>query len=161
MAAVRLFTQNMGDPFPARRRSLVTWGARFFTILLAALAGSFVLWDPLILDEESHLQRITEHSARAVRAGLAAAMRARLLTQIRLSRLLKPGHPVPTEALEVAQLSLEYEPGTIAVEWIDRNGELRATLARDRDAKWLVPLSTGLTSPILRAEVLAGRPHLA
>lgn len=151
----------MPDRFPARRRSRVTWAARLLTIVLAALAGSFILWDPLTIDEERHLQRIMQHSARGVRAGLAAAMRARLLSQVRRARLLKPGREVSAESVDVAELLLEHDPGIIAIQWIDRKGGPRTIIARDPEEEpRLLSVIDRLATSLPIAAALEGRPHV-
>ena len=55
-------------PLPARALQVAS-------VLLGVLAGSLALWDPLEIDERTHVQRITSHAVESVRAVIAATSR--------------------------------------------------------------------------------------
>ena len=113
---------------PIRRweRVLVVLG-----IALAALAGSFALWDPLDIDERAHVRRITKHSAEGVRADLEAEMGSLLLAQ-RLVARVWGGRAALTRAdwEREAGLFLDHNPSFVLVEWNDPGRGVRWSRAR-------------------------------
>lgn len=93
------------------------WGA---AIGLCALAGSFALWDPLDLDERTHVQRITQHATLGVAADLEAEFRSLLGSQALLARAWAGGSGLTREEWEhEAWLFVHNHPGTVMLEWLD------------------------------------------
>ena len=103
-------------------RPVGQWLLWSLIVLLVALAGSFVLWDPLDVDERAHIHRITRHAAEGVRADLDAELRSVLDAQAQLARSWAAGVGLTREQWEgEARLYLEHHPGCLLVEW--RDGE--------------------------------------
>ena len=99
---------------------------------LAALAGSFVLWDPLAVDERAHVQRITRHAAEAARAGLEGELRSLLGAQTLLARSWAESGPLThTEWEYEAKLFFENHPGCLIVEWLDFRSGVRRRRSRE------------------------------
>jgi signal transduction histidine kinase len=100
-------------------------------IALAALAGSFALWDPLDIDERAHIRRITKHSAEGVRADLEAEMGSLLLAH-RLVARVWGGRAALTRAdwEREAGLFLDHNPSFVLVEWNDPGRGVRWSRAR-------------------------------
>jgi signal transduction histidine kinase len=101
-------------------------------VLLAALAGSFVLWDPLAVDERAHVQRITRHSAEAARAGVEGELRSLLGAQTLLARSWAESGPLTRDEWEYeARLFFDNHPGCLLVDWVDFRTGVRWRRSRE------------------------------
>jgi signal transduction histidine kinase len=117
---------------PARRHFLHERVLLGLAFSLAALAGSFVMWDPLAIDERAHIQRITRHAAEAARAGIAGELRSLLGAQTLLARSWAESGPLTHAEWEYeASLFFDNHPGCLVVEWIDFRSGVRWRRSRD------------------------------
>ena len=125
---------------------------------LAALAGSFALWDPLAIDERAHVQRITRHAAEAARAGLEGELRSLLGAQTLLARSWAESGPLThTEWEYEAKLFFENHPGCLIVEWLDFRSGVRRRRSRvglgQQEADALASQAWPLATEQARAEL--------
>lgn len=146
----------MQSPPPRRSRWVAgAWAAAF---VLAVLAASFSLWDPLDADERAHLRRLTAQTVTSVRADLEADLTSRVLAQVRLAELRgweEPGESFSSVEWNLnSQLFLEHYPSELALEWVDaeynvcwemdRNGGSNPRVAKQ-------PVNQNLRADLLRA----------
>jgi signal transduction histidine kinase len=112
-------------------------------VALAALAGSFALWDPLEVDERAHVRRITQHAAEGVRADLEAEMGSLIYGQRLMARLWGSRQGLGRSEWErEAELFLDYNPSFMLIEWHDPVRGVRWSRAR-RGADPAAVLSNG------------------
>ncbi|RPJ81082.1 MAG: hypothetical protein EHM13_11015, partial [Acidobacteria bacterium] len=134
------------------------WGA---IIVLAGLGASLALWDPLEIDEQSHIRHITAQTAESIRADLEADLRSRLLAQIRLGELRGWEEFTPPGILEWTlncSLFLRHYPADLTLEWTDANGRVTWTMeGKHAPSSRLAPVR-GLTLPPV---VATARPSSA
>ena len=129
-----------------------------FAVSLAALAGSFVLWDPLAIDERAHVQRITRHSAEAARAVVEGELRSLLGAQALLARSWTESGPLSPGELEYeTKLFFNNQPGCLLVEWHDFQTGVRWRRSREGlstpDADAIASLALTAEGDSLRAEL--------
>lgn len=93
---------------------------------LAGLAGAFVLWDPLTIDEQTHLRRLTRHYAEAIRIGLEETLNDKLRSHVRLAQVWRSRQPGSTDA-EAVRTAFQHQPGMIAIQWMDAEGRVAYT----------------------------------
>jgi signal transduction histidine kinase len=97
-------------------------------VVLASLAGSLALWDPLDIDDRAHVRRITRHAAEGARADLEAELRSLLGSQRLLARSwAESGGLTRDEWEKQAQLFFENHAGCLLVEWLDLRSGSRWT----------------------------------
>lgn len=111
---------------------------RGFTVLvclvLAAVAGSLALWDPLDIDERDHVRRITQQMAATVSAELNTHVRGRIRAEVRLGAQLALHPPLSAEASALtSRVLLDREPEDISLQWIDSTYTVRWAALRDGD----------------------------
>jgi signal transduction histidine kinase len=138
-------------------RSWWVKGAWFAVIVLAGLAASFALWDPLDTDERAHLRQLTAQTVRSVRADLDADVRSRLMAQVRLAELLgweEPGQLLSGIELTLnSRLFLDHYPSEIGLQWVDADYYLRWAVGRQGEQVRLnVPIARS-ARPLLQAMV--------
>src|SRR5437867_4151289 len=111
-------------PLPARALQVAS-------VLLGVLAGSLALWDPLEIDERTHVQRITSHAVESVRAVIAADIDSRLRAEARLAELWATEETPSIAAWEPsARMLLDDYPSDFFLQFIDANYEERAFFGR-------------------------------
>jgi signal transduction histidine kinase len=129
-------THVLGRSSLARERALIV-GA----VALACLAGSFALWDPLEIDERTHIRRISRHSAEGARADLEAELRALFAAQSSLARAWESVDVLAHEEWRTeAELFLGSHAGVRAVEWRDPTRGRVWTFSRAGTSAQDVPL---------------------
>ena len=141
------------------------WAA---VVVLAGLAASFALWDPLEIDEKAHVRRLTAQTAASIKSDLEADVEVRLLAQVRLAEL-EGWEEHPGELLDTlewtlnCQLFLEHYPSYLNLQWLDPEGRVRWTLDRGGQPVNLRAGATGAVPTAFPAAVglEGGRPSPA
>ena len=135
----------------------ITWAA---VVVLGGLAASFVLWDPLEVDERAHVRRLIAQAAESIKADLEADVQTRLLAQVRLAELEgweeHPGETLSTlEWTLNCRLFLDHYPSFLNLEWLDAEGRLRWRLNRGAEPV-NVPAGAADTGSVASIDLTAG-----
>jgi signal transduction histidine kinase len=131
--ALRDFPRRRDNRLEGRFPSIRGWDRILvgLGVALAALAGSFALWDPLEVDERAHVRRITQHAAEGVRADLEAEMGSLVYGQRLMARLWGRRQGLGRSEWErEAELFLDYNPSFMLIEWHDPDRGVRWSRAR-------------------------------
>ena len=128
-------------------------------VLLISLSSTLVCWRLAVINESSHIQRMTHLAASAVAADLRSDMDAWLLGQIRLAKMWEFEEPTYDQWMAFAGLYLEHHPGCLAVEWLDPKYEER-WIARSSGKKTTVP-GNRIRESLLQSALLSKQPVLS
>jgi signal transduction histidine kinase len=139
----------------ARGRKLVKAA---LVLLMGALIG-LALWDPLRLDERSHVEHVTKLAVRSLQADITADLESEILAVIRLAKLATFEH----EAWQSnAKLFLADHPSYVALFWADPSYHITSTILHDgSNPKDLDPATDSSLKPALESALELGHRQLS
>jgi signal transduction histidine kinase len=102
------------------------------SVLLAGVAASFALWNPLEIYERAHVCRTTEQSMESLRADIRSDMQSRLLAQVRVAELWSDHLSFSERERELScRLFLAHHDGYLALAWVDPGYDVLWAVGRD------------------------------